>query len=72
MDSYVLGKEDLLSEIERNKPDIVFIDMGLYARIDGIETSKIIRSLFKVPVMYVWIMVFSNLISQILNRLFDL
>jgi DNA-binding response OmpR family regulator len=53
MDSYVLGKEDLLSEIERNKPDIVFIDMGLYARIDGIETSKIIRSLFKVPVMYV-------------------
>jgi CheY-like chemotaxis protein len=52
-DSYVSSKEGLLSEIERNMPDIVVMDLDLYARIDGIETSMQIRNRFDVPVVYV-------------------
>ena len=52
MDSYVSSKEGLLSEIERNMPDVVVMDLDLYARIDGIETSRQIRNRFDVPVMY--------------------
>ena len=50
--SYVSGTEMILSEIDRNNPDVVVIDLDLYARIDGIETSRMIRSRFDVPVMY--------------------
>ena len=53
MDSYIYTKEKLLSEIERNRPDVVVMDLDLYAKIDGIETSRMIRSRFYVPVMYV-------------------
>jgi DNA-binding response OmpR family regulator len=53
VDSYVPTKEKLLSEIERNRPDVVFLDLDLYAKIDGIEISRKIRNQFDVPVMYV-------------------
>jgi len=53
MDSYIYTKEKLLSEIERNRPDVVMLDIGLYEKIDGIETSRMIRNLFGVQVMYV-------------------
>ena len=53
MDSYIYTKEKLLSEIERNRPDVVMLDIGLYEKIDGIETSRMIRNFFGVQVMYV-------------------
>ena len=52
-DSYVSSKEKLLLEIEKVKPDVVVLDLGLYEKIDGIETSRKIRSRFDVSVMYV-------------------
>ena len=52
IDSYVSSTERLLSEIERNNPDVVVMDLDLYGRIDGIETSKKIRNRFDIPVMY--------------------
>jgi CheY-like chemotaxis protein len=52
-DSYVSSTEKLFVEIEKNKPDVVVIDLDLYAKIDGIETSRMIRSRFDVPVLYV-------------------
>ena len=51
--SYVPNTERLLSEIERNNPDVVVLDLDLYEKIDGIETSKKIRNRFDIPVMYV-------------------
>jgi chemotaxis response regulator CheB len=42
----------LFSEIEKTHPDVVVMDLDLYAKIDGIETSKKIRNRFDVPVMY--------------------
>ena len=53
MDFYIYTKEKFLSEIERKRPDVVALNLDLYARIDGIETSRMIRSRFYVPVMYV-------------------
>jgi len=52
MNSYVYTKENLLSEIEKNKPDVVVMDLDLYATMDGIETSRKIRNRFDIPVMY--------------------
>jgi len=53
IDFYVSSKEKLFSEIEKNKPDVVVFNLDLYERIDGIETSRKIRSQFDVPVIYV-------------------
>ena len=53
IESYVYTGEKLLSEIEKNRPDVVVMDLDLYAKIDGIEISRKIRSQFDVPVMYV-------------------
>ena len=53
MDSYVSSTEKLLAEIGKVKPDVVVMDLDLYAKFDGIETSQVIRSRFDVPVMYV-------------------
>ena len=52
VDSYVYGKERMLSEIDKNKPDIIVMNLDLYERMDGIETSRKIRSRFDVPVLY--------------------
>ena len=51
MDSYVPDKEILLSEIKKNNPDVVLMDMNLYAEIDGIETTRTIRSQYNIPVI---------------------
>jgi len=52
MDSNLFTKEDLLLEIEKKKPDVVVMDLDLYERMDGIETSWKIRNRFNIPVMY--------------------
>ena len=53
MDSYVSSMENLFLEIGKIQPDVVVMDLDLYAKIDGIETSRMIRLRFDVPVMYV-------------------
>lgn len=53
IESYVYTGEKLLLEIEKTNPDVVVMDLDLYAKIDGIETSRKIRSQFDVPLMYV-------------------
>jgi len=40
-------------EVKKNNPDVVVMDLDLYAKMDGIETSRRIRSQFDVPVIYV-------------------
>jgi CheY-like chemotaxis protein len=52
IDSYVYSIGGLLPEIEKNKPDVVVMDLDLYERMDGIETSRRIRNRFDVPVVY--------------------
>ncbi|RZB34117.1 MAG: hypothetical protein SRB2_03510 [Desulfobacteraceae bacterium Eth-SRB2] len=38
MEYYIYTTEKLLSEIKRNRPDVVVLDFGLYEKMDGIET----------------------------------
>jgi len=52
-DSYVSSKEKLFLEIERVEPNVVVLDLGLYEKINGIMTSRMIRSRFDVPVIYI-------------------
>ena len=52
IDTYVPDKEGVLSEIKKNNPDVVLMDLNLYAEIDGIETTRTIRSQYNIPVMY--------------------
>jgi len=52
IESYVCSYSRLFSEIEKTHPDVVVMDLNFYAKIDGIETSRKIRSKFDVPVMY--------------------
>jgi len=53
IESYVCSNARLFSEIKKTHPDVVVMDLDLYEKIDGIETSMQIRSRFDVPVMYV-------------------
>ncbi len=34
-------------------PDVIVMDLDLYERLDGIETSRKIRNRFDVPVVYI-------------------
>ena len=52
IDSSRSAKEKILSEIERNCPDVVLLDPDLYNKIDVIETAQKIRSQFDIPVTY--------------------
>ncbi|MGD8771144.1 MAG: hypothetical protein PVJ06_13980 [Desulfobacterales bacterium] len=52
VDFYVRSKEGLLLEIERNMPDVIILDLDIYAKIDGIKTSQKIRNRFNLPVIY--------------------
>jgi len=53
VESYIQTVQELMSEIEKTNPDVVVIDLELYAKIDGIETTRRIRSQFNVPMIYV-------------------
>ena len=53
VDCYTAGKEGLFLEIEKRRPDVVLFDIDLYAEKDGIETARVIRSQFGVPIYYI-------------------
>ena len=53
VESYIQTTEELLSQIEKTNPDVIVMDLSLFEKIDGIETSRKIRSQFDVPVIYV-------------------
>ena len=55
MDSYIRTIEELLSEIEKTSPDVVVMDLDLYSKFDGIETSGKIRSQLVVSVIYFFV-----------------
>ena len=52
IDSYVHTNEGLLSEIEKNRPDGVVLDINLFKRIGGIETARKISDRFDIPVWF--------------------
>ena len=45
--------EDAIVKAEKEKPDIVLMDIQLEGRIDGIEAADIIHSRSKIPTIFV-------------------
>ncbi len=45
--------EVALELLQRNKPDIVLMDILLCGKLDGIETASIIREMYGLPVVYI-------------------
>ncbi len=50
--TYATGN-GLLLEIKKHNPDVVFLDLNLYASIDGTKTSQIIQCQYNIPVLYI-------------------
>ena len=39
--------------VVKEKPDLVLMDINIKGTVDGIETAKLIKDGFKIPVIYV-------------------
>ncbi len=50
--SVVSSGEDAIKEVEKNKPDLVLMDIMLKGEMDGIQTAGQINSRFNIPVVY--------------------
>jgi len=44
--------EDAIKKAKESNPDLVLMDIGLVDEMDGIEAAEIIRSRFKIPVIF--------------------
>jgi len=44
---------EAMEMVIKNKPDIVLMDINIQGDIDGIETAKMIKKGFNIPVVYV-------------------
>lgn len=51
MDTVSSG-EDALKKVEKNRPDLVLMDVKLDGEIDGVKAAQKIRSLYEVPVIF--------------------
>ncbi len=53
----ILGKSDsgenALALIEKNRPDVVLMDITLAGKLDGIQTAASIKQKFNLPVIYI-------------------
>ncbi|MBU2513517.1 PAS domain S-box protein [bacterium] len=50
--SIVNASEKAIEEIEKNKPDIILMDVDIKGKMDGVDTAGIIRSRFGIPVIF--------------------
>jgi two-component system, response regulator PdtaR len=44
--------EQAIESIDGNRPDLIFMDIGLKGEMDGIETAAKIRAQFSIPVIF--------------------
>lgn len=44
--------EEAIEQVRENPPDLVLMDIMLAGRLDGVETAKIIRSEFDIPIIF--------------------
>lgn len=48
----VASAEDAFREIERDVPDLVFMDINIDGSIDGVEASRRIQAIYDIPVVF--------------------
>jgi CheY-like chemotaxis protein len=44
--------EQAIASVKKNRPDVIFMDIGLKGEMDGIETAARIRSQYSIPVIF--------------------
>jgi CheY-like chemotaxis protein len=44
--------EQALDSLKENRPDLIFMDIGLKGEMDGIDTAAQIRSVYSIPVIF--------------------
>jgi CheY-like chemotaxis protein len=44
--------EQALASVKENRPDLIFMDIGLKGEMDGIDTAAQIRSVYSIPVIF--------------------
>jgi response regulator of citrate/malate metabolism len=49
----VSSGEAALKQIEKNKPDLILMDIHLEGDLDGIETAKIVLEKYNIPIIYI-------------------
>lgn len=49
----VYTKEDALSELQTNQPDMVLLDINLNGGIEGIEIAEIVNQQYNIPFLFV-------------------
>jgi len=49
----VASGEAALTSIDKDKPDLVLMDIHLEGEIDGVDTAKIIFDKFNIPIIYI-------------------
>lgn len=49
----VASGEEAIESIEKNKPDMVLLDIGLAGVFDGIETAQLIKEKFNIPIVFI-------------------
>ena len=44
--------ERAIASVKENRPDLIFMDIGLEGEMDGIQTAEQIRSQYSIPVIF--------------------
>ncbi len=57
--------EEALQKIEEAVPDLILMDINLRGDIDGIETSKIIKDKYKIPIIYLTAYIDYNILKRV-------
>lgn len=50
--SFATSGEKAIETVEREKPDVVLMDIKLRGEMDGFEAAKLIRSDFGIPILF--------------------
>ncbi|WP_420266502.1 response regulator [Candidatus Magnetominusculus dajiuhuensis] len=61
----VSSGEDALQKVEESVPDLVLMDINLRGDIDGIETSKLIKDRYKIPIIYITAYIDYNILKRV-------
>ncbi len=56
--------EDAIKNVEKEKPDLILMDIILKGTMDGIEAARQIRSLFNIPIVYLTAYADENMVER--------
>ena len=49
----VISGEEAIQLAEEERPDVILMDINLYGMLNGIETGRIIKSKYSIPIIFI-------------------